>query len=43
MPPHLIDGEPHTHHDRPKRVRQPGEPLRIDWLDSSFIEIPLYK
>ncbi|AHC25947.1 MULTISPECIES: urease accessory protein UreG [Mycobacteriaceae] len=30
MPPHLIDGEPHDHHhDRPKRVRRPGEPLRI--------------
>ncbi|KZM73103.1 urease accessory protein UreG [Nocardia terpenica] len=30
MPPHLIDGEPHDHaHDRPKRERTPGEPLRI--------------
>ncbi|RMI32234.1 urease accessory protein UreG [Nocardia stercoris] len=30
MPPHLIDGEPHQHHhDRPKRTRVPGEPLRI--------------
>ncbi|MGH3580875.1 MAG: urease accessory protein UreG [Mycobacterium sp.] len=29
MPPHVIDGEPHTHSNRPKRVRQPGEPLRI--------------
>lgn len=30
MPPHLIDGEPHDHgHDRPKRVRVPGEALRI--------------
>jgi len=29
MPPHFIDGEPHTHTDRPKRVRQAGEPLRI--------------
>jgi len=30
MPPHLIDGEPHDHsHDRPKRQRTPGEPLRI--------------
>ncbi|MGV0813027.1 urease accessory protein UreG [Mycolicibacterium boenickei] len=29
MPPHFLDGEPHTHVDRPKRVRQPGEPLRI--------------
>ncbi|MGJ0121068.1 urease accessory protein UreG [Williamsia sp. MIQD14] len=29
MPPHLIDGEPHTHHDRPRRVRVPGEALRI--------------
>jgi len=29
MPPHFIDGEPHTHSKRPKRVRQPGEPLRI--------------
>ena len=27
MPPHFLDGEVHTH--RPKRVRQPGEPLRI--------------
>ena len=24
MPPHLIDGEPHTHADRPRRVRQAG-------------------
>lgn len=29
MPPHFIDGEPHTHVDRPKRIRRPGEPLRI--------------
>ena len=29
MPPHFIDGQPHHHHDRPKRERQPGEPLRI--------------
>src|SRR5690242_21278121 len=29
MPPHFIDGQPHAHTDRPKRVRQPGEPLRI--------------
>ncbi|MEV5650732.1 urease accessory protein UreG [Nocardia sp. NPDC052254] len=30
MAPHLIDGEPHDHaHDRPKRVRTPGEPVRI--------------
>jgi urease accessory protein len=28
MPPHFIDGQPH-HADRPKRVRHPGEPLRI--------------
>ncbi|WP_018180941.1 urease accessory protein UreG [Jongsikchunia kroppenstedtii] len=30
MPPHLIDGQPHSHDlDRPKRVREPGEALRI--------------
>lgn len=30
MPPHLIDGQPHTHdHARPKRDRVPGEALRI--------------
>ncbi|UVO11330.1 urease accessory protein UreG [Mycobacterium sp. SVM_VP21] len=29
MPPHFLDGAPHTHVDRPKRVRKPGEPLRI--------------
>ncbi|MGW0358175.1 urease accessory protein UreG [Nocardia nova] len=30
MPPHLIDGEPHDHaHARPRRVRTPGEPVRI--------------
>ncbi|MDR3661578.1 MAG: urease accessory protein UreG [Mycobacterium sp.] len=29
MPPHFLDGQPHQHHDRPKRQRQPGEPLRI--------------
>lgn len=30
MPPHLIDGEPHTHDlDRPKRSRVPGEALRV--------------
>ncbi len=28
MPPHLIDGEPHAH-PRPRRVRQPGEALRV--------------
>ena len=29
MPPHFLDGQPHAHPDRPKRVRLPGEPLRI--------------
>jgi len=29
MPPHLLDGEPHTHTERPRRIRQAGEPLRI--------------
>jgi urease accessory protein len=29
MPPHFLDGQPHTHAERPKRIRQPGEPLRI--------------
>jgi urease accessory protein len=29
MPPHLLDGEPHTHIERPRRIRQAGEPLRI--------------
>jgi urease accessory protein len=29
MPPHFLDGEPHSHADRPKRARRPGEPLRI--------------
>jgi urease accessory protein len=29
MPPHLLDGEPHAHADRPRRIRQEGEPLRI--------------
>ena len=29
MPPHLLDGQPHGHTDRPRRTRQPGEPLRI--------------
>lgn len=29
MPPHLLDGQPHGHIDRPRRIRQPGEPLRI--------------
>jgi urease accessory protein len=29
MPPHLLDGEPHGHPQRPRRVRQAGEPLRI--------------
>ena len=29
MPPHLLDGEPHTHAERPRRVRHAGEPLRI--------------
>jgi urease accessory protein len=24
-----LHAHPHTHHDRPKRVRRPGEPLRI--------------
>src|SRR5260370_31222456 len=32
-PPHFLEsgsaGEPHTHTDRPKRHREPGEPLRI--------------
>jgi urease accessory protein len=27
MPPHFLEGKPHIH--RPKRVRKPGEPLRI--------------
>jgi len=27
MPPHFLDGEAHVH--RPRRIRQPGEPLRI--------------
>src|ERR1051326_4356572 len=30
MPPHVLDtSEPRTPHDRPRRVRRPGEPLRI--------------
>ncbi|BBZ04341.1 urease accessory protein UreG [Mycolicibacterium chitae] len=29
MPPHLLDGQPHVHRERPRRVRRPGEPLRI--------------
>ena len=29
MPPHFTDGQPHDHTDRPRRVRQQGEPLRI--------------
>ncbi|MCW4352993.1 urease accessory protein UreG [Hoyosella sp. YIM 151337] len=29
MPPHLLDGEPHTHADRPVRERKAGEPVRI--------------
>ncbi|MGE0217511.1 urease accessory protein UreG [Mycolicibacterium sp.] len=29
MPPHFVDGEPHAHAGRPRRQRQPGEPLRI--------------
>jgi urease accessory protein len=29
MPPHFIDGQPHEHAERPRRVRAPGEPLRI--------------
>jgi urease accessory protein len=29
MPPHLLDGEPHHHTDRPRRVRRTDEPLRI--------------
>ncbi len=29
MPPHLIDGLPHTHDDRPRRERRPGEALRV--------------
>ena len=29
MPPHYLDGEAHAHTERPKRQREPGEPLRI--------------
>jgi urease accessory protein len=29
MPPHFIDGDPHQHIERPKRHREPGEPLRV--------------
>jgi len=29
MPPHFTDGQPHAHTERPRRVRAPGEPLRI--------------
>jgi urease accessory protein len=29
MPPHLLDGEPHAHTERPRRARRADEPLRI--------------
>src|SRR6476620_5027580 len=29
QPPHLLDGEPHAHTERPRRARHEGEPLRI--------------
>ena len=29
MPPHFDDGAPHSHAERPRRERRPGEPLRI--------------
>jgi urease accessory protein len=29
MPPHYLDGESHAHTARPRRHREPGEPLRI--------------
>ncbi|MET9198882.1 urease accessory protein UreG [Gordonia sp. NPDC003585] len=30
MPPHLMDGQPHSHDlDRPRRRREPGEALRV--------------
>jgi urease accessory protein len=29
MPPHFIDGQPHSHPERPRRERRPGEPLRV--------------
>ena len=29
MPPHYLDGEPHGHIERPRRQREPGEPLRV--------------
>ncbi len=29
MPPHFLDGQPHAHTDRPRRLRRPGEALRI--------------
>ena len=29
MPPHYLDGEPHAHTERPRRQREPDEPLRI--------------
>ena len=29
MPPHFLDGEPHAHTERPRRHREPGEPMRI--------------
>ncbi|HEU0190826.1 MAG TPA: urease accessory protein UreG [Mycobacterium sp.] len=29
MPPHFLDGQPHTHIERPRRARKPGETLRI--------------
>jgi urease accessory protein len=29
MPPHYLDSDVHTHPERPRRQREPGEPLRI--------------
>ncbi|MFG1935217.1 urease accessory protein UreG [Mycobacterium sp. NPDC048908] len=29
MPPHYLDGDTHAHTQRPRRRREPGEPLRI--------------
>ncbi|MDT5371401.1 MAG: urease accessory protein [Mycobacterium sp.] len=29
MPPHFIDDQPHSHNERPRRERRPGEPLRV--------------
>jgi urease accessory protein len=29
MPPHFVDGQPHSHFERPKRQRREGEPLRV--------------